>query len=46
MFIGTEYDRAEIEAALDDALVDPGTEVEIVDGAFPDEEGEETVLRE
>jgi G3E family GTPase len=46
VFIGTEYDRTEIEAALDDALVDPGTEPETTNGLFPEEAGGETVLRE
>ena len=52
VFIGTEYDRAELESSLDDALVtdiewdgDSATVEEYGDGAFPTEAGEETVLR-
>ena len=46
VFIGTDYDRAELEAALDEALVDPGSDIAAAAGAFPDEAGAETVLRE
>jgi G3E family GTPase len=46
VFIGTEYDRAGIETALDEALVDPGDGTDPDSGPFPDEAGEETVLRE
>jgi G3E family GTPase len=46
VFIGTDYDRAALEAALDDALVDPGSDVSAAEEAFPDEAGAETVLRE
>ena len=46
VFIGTDYDRAELEAALDDALVDPEGDVSAAGGAFPEEAGAETVLRE
>ena len=46
VFIGTDYDRESIEAALDDALVDPGNDLGAGDGSFPDEAGDETVLRE
>jgi G3E family GTPase len=46
VFIGTDYNRAELEAALDEALVDPGSDIAAAAGAFPDEAGAETVLRE
>ena len=46
VFIGTDYDRAELEAALDEALIDPESDVPAAGGAFPGEAGTETVLRE
>jgi len=46
VFIGTEYDRDEIETALDKALVDPDAGAEQTGAHFPTEAGEETVLRE
>ena len=46
VFIGTEYDRDEIETALDRALVDPDAGAEQTEAHFPTEAGEETVLRE
>ena len=50
VFIGTEYDRDRIEAALDEALIDPRAERKKAaagaGGAFPEETGEETVIRE
>ena len=44
VFIGTEYDQTRIESALDAALLDP--EPTHKTGPFPDEAGDETVLRE
>lgn len=46
VFIGTEYDRAEIETALEEALVGPEAGTDRADGSFPAEAGEETVLKE
>jgi len=48
VFIGTTYDRNEIETALDDALVDPETRIDADanGGLFPQAADEETVLRE
>lgn len=46
VFIGTEYDRAEIETALDDALVNTEADPATTENLFPEEAGEETVLRE
>ena len=46
VFIGTDYERAALETALDDALVtDDETTGELPAGPFPDEQGAETVLR-
>ncbi|MES3516764.1 MAG: GTP-binding protein [Natronomonas sp.] len=46
VFIGTDYDREKIESALDDALVEPTADRPTAEGPFPEEAGEETVLRE
>lgn len=46
VFIGTEYDRGDIEASLDDALVDPDIAIDSKETPFPEEPDDETVLRE
>ena len=46
VFIGTDYERAALETALDDALVaDDEKTGELPAGPFPDEQGAETVIR-
>ena len=46
VFIGTDYERAALETALDDALVtDDEKTGELPVGPFPDEQGAETVIR-
>jgi G3E family GTPase len=46
VFIGTDYDEGALRAGLEDALVANEEWETAFDGAFPDEQGEETVVRE
>lgn len=46
VFIGTDYDEEELRAALEDALVTDEEWESEFDGPFPDEQGDETVVRE
>ena len=46
VFIGTDYERAALETALDDALVTDDEKIEELPAKpFPDEQGAETVIR-
>ncbi|PSP77255.1 cobalamin biosynthesis protein CobW [Halobacteriales archaeon QS_4_69_225] len=46
VFIGTDYERAALETALDDALVTDDEKIEELSAEpFPDEQGAETVIR-
>ena len=46
VFIGTDYERAALETALDDALVTDDEKIEELPAEpFPDEQGAETVIR-
>ena len=46
VFIGTDYEQAALETALDDALVaDDEKTKELPAEPFPDEQGAETVIR-
>ncbi|WP_226007668.1 CobW family GTP-binding protein [Natrinema salinisoli] len=46
VFIGTDYDEGALRTALEDALVTDDEWETDFDGPFPDEQGEETVVRE
>ncbi|WP_226038841.1 GTP-binding protein [Natrinema sp. DC36] len=46
VFIGTDYDESTLRAALEDALVTDGERETDLDGPFPTEQGDETVIRE
>ena len=46
VFIGTEYDESALRAALEDALVTDEELAMALAGPFPDEQGDEVVVRE
>jgi hypothetical protein len=46
VFIGTDYDESTLRAALEDALVTDEERETNLDGPFPTEQGDETVIRE
>jgi len=46
VFIGTEYDESALRAALEDALVTDKEWAAALEGPFPDEQGDEIVVRE